>query len=184
MAVELASFADVKALLKLESATSGDYPKYTWIAPSVQATIATYLGATFDYSSSAVETVFIGLDKTRLVPLKRLPIASVTSITLDGTGISDYKITPWGLRLGSSVQDVIVVVTYAGGYTTTPDTVPADLKRAAVLQVAYEMQSSDQIGATSLSTDGGTISRPELGLLKEVKRVLQPYRNPYVVGPV
>lgn len=183
MAVQLASFADVKALLGLEQATSASYPKYTLIEPQVQASIVSYLGITLD-SAAVTESVIVGLESTRFIPLRRMPIASVTTVEIDDVATTDYKLSTWGIRLGAAVREVTVDVSYTGGYTTAPDTVPTVLKRAAVLQVAYEMQSSEQIGAVSLTTDGGTVSRPELGLLKEVRRLLAPYRHPYFVGQV
>lgn len=183
MAVELASFADVKALLTLKEASSASYPKFTLIAAQVQAAIAAYIGRTLD-SATVTESYIVGLDYVRLIPLKQIPISAVTTVSIDGDVTTDYKTSPWGIRLGSQFNEVTVAVTYLGGFTTSPDTVPAAMKRAAVLQVAYEMQSSEQIGAISVSTDGGLVSRPELGFLKEVKRLLAPFKHPYFVGPV
>lgn len=183
MAIVLAEFADVKALLTLQGATEDSYPKYQLIAPLVQAAIVDYLGVTLDQADGA-ETYLVGLEPERLVPLKRLPIATINSVTVDGVATTDYTATQWGVRLGSPVSDATVVVDYDGGYTETPDTVPPALRRAAVYQTAYEMQSSDQIGAVSLSTDGGTVSRPELGLLKETRRSLAPYIHPFFRGAI
>ena len=73
-----------------------------------------------------------------------------------------------------SLTNAKVVIVYTGGITIVPDA----MARAALLQTAYEFQSKDQIGAESVTTDGGSVSRPALGLLKEVKRNLEKYKHP------
>ena len=49
---------------------------------------------------------------------------------------------------------------------------PPALSRAAMLQTAYEFQGIDHVAASSVQSEGGSIERPELGLLKEAKKLV------------
>ena len=60
------------------------------------------------------------------------------------------------------------VITYTGGLTV----VPAELTRAALLQTVYEYQNKDSVGLENISNQGGSVTKPEIGLLKEVKQIL------------
>jgi len=70
-----------------------------------------------------------------------------------------------------------MVVVYTGGITEATNS----MNRAALLQTAYEFQAKDHIGASSVSAEGGSVQRPELGLLKEVKRILSKDKHPLMV---
>jgi hypothetical protein len=52
------------------------------------------------------------------------------------------------------------------------------MNRAALLQVAHEFQRKERIGSDSISTEGGTVTYPQLGLLAEVKKRLNQYIHP------
>jgi hypothetical protein len=85
--------------------------------------------------------------------------------------------------LGTSRQ--LGRVTFAGGYVlpgNTPGTgqtaLPAELEQAAIEQCAYWYQRRDQLGLTSVSGEGGSISNfTALDLLPGVRAVLNKYER-------
>jgi len=179
MSIELVSYANLKNLLDLEESAITDYPALNVLRDSVTAAFEAYTGRLFE-SKERTDTLYIDT-ATQMIKLDAIPISSVGSLTVTisettetYTEHDDYEITGYGLRLLSSVENCSIAITYTGGISTVPDT----LARAALLQVAYEFQSKDQIGSESVSTEGGTITRPPLGLLKEVKRLLDQNMHP------
>jgi len=161
-------------LLGLEDSEITDYPALDVIRDSVTAAFEAYTGRLFE-SKERTETIYYGYPGTKYLSLEAVPISSVSALVVTTsetdetfTEHDDYEIASYGLRLLTSISDCKVAITYTGGLSTVPD----DIKRAALLQTAYEFQAKDQIGADSISTEGGTISRPALGLLKEVRRIL------------
>ena len=178
MTIELVSYADLKALLGLESATIAGYPSLSVIQLSVLAAIEEHLGRELEQIERTA-TVHIGDWPSKMVVLKGLPIISVDSVAItleDGDTVvdADYYTTGYGLKLHSAVRNAAITVTYTGGITTVP---PA-IVRGALLQTSYEFQTKDHIGAESVSTDGGMVSSPPLGLLSEVKRMLTSQMHP------
>jgi hypothetical protein len=180
MTIELVSYADLKSLLDLEETAITSYPSLSVIRDGVVSAIETYIGR--DLESGDYETTLFLTSKTAQLKLNALPIESVDSVVVtqygeDTTLDSDnYMILGYGLHLHYPVGQCKVVVNYTGGYDAAD--VPAPIKRAALIQTAYEFQSKDQIGASSVTTEGGSVQRPALGLLKEVKRMLDRYKHP------
>jgi len=180
MTIELVSFADIKAVIDLEDAAITDYPGLSPIRDNVVFAIESYLSRLL-LSAEYTESFNI-VSKTNIISLKSLPIASVSSVVITQQGDSeslseddDYIMTDYGLLLLSQTSMSVVAVTYTGGYSVS--NVPNAIKRAALLQTVYEFQTKDNIGATSVSTEGGSVQTPELGLLKEVRRLLDPYKH-------
>jgi hypothetical protein len=179
MTIELVSYADLKALLDLEGDEITSYPSLALIRESVTAAIEIFTGRNLE-SKERSRTIFVGNIPTNQIILKAVPVSSVDSVTVTITddvetySSDDYETTVYGIKLYTSIKNAIIQITYTGGISTVPDAI----SRAALLQTAYEFQSKDQIGATSVSTEGGTVSRPEMGLLKEVKRLLQSEMHP------
>lgn len=180
MAIELVTYANLKNLLDLEDAAITDYPALNVLRDSVTSAFEAYTGRLFE-SKARTETIYIGSFATQMVKLDAIPVSSVASLTVTISETTetyaehgDYEIAAYGIKLLSSVKDCTIAITYTGGISTVPD----DLARAALLQVAYEFQAKDQIGAESVSTEGGTISRPALGLLKEVRKLLNQNMHP------
>jgi len=180
MAIELVSYANLKSLLDLEDAAITDYPALNVLRDSVTSAFEAYTGRLFE-STSRSETIYIGASATTMLKLEAIPISSITSLTVTVsettetyTDHDDYEITAYGLKLLSSVSNCTIAITYTGGISTVPD----NLARAALIQTAYEFQGKDQIGSDSVTTEGGTISRPALGLLKETKRLLDQNMHP------
>lgn len=176
MAIELVTFATLKSHLDLKQSLIADYPALGVIRDSVYQAIERYLKRTLEEATGA-ETYNVGSSPRKLIPLSRLPVSSVASVTVDGDVVTDYYSMPGGIRLYDAVADVVVVVTYTGGYADA-STVPGGILRAALLQTVHEYQRRTNIGATSTTTQGGTVINPELALLKAVREELNPYRHP------
>lgn len=167
----LVKFESLKSLLDLTKASIDDYPALKEIQKSVYYAFESYLGRYLERDTYTHQAVASG----KLLPLMALPVVSVSSCVLS-SGIdltSDVIIRPDGLELPYRVSSS-VETTYIGGF----EEVPGELTRAATLQILHEYQRKEHIGATSVSNEGGSIQWPELGLLKEVKRILDPYVHP------
>jgi hypothetical protein len=178
MNVALIDYDDLKAVLSLDENSEAAYPQLEYLMTVTESAIESFCSRSFSYSTNITDTIQVG-SPTRIITLDRPPIVSLSSVTVDGESVSSdsYRLFgDWGLKWSYAINDVDVVVTYVGGYKKT--TAPADLKKALVIQVAYEYQNIDNIGASSVRTEGGTIERPPLQLLPEVQRLLGKYRHP------
>lgn len=179
MTIELVTYADLKALLSLTDAAITDYPALNLLRESVTAAIESYLGRELE-SKSRSATIYASNVATQMIHLKAVPVASVSALTVTiGTDsedytANDYEITVYGVKLYGKVSNAKIEITYTGGISTVPDAI----NRAALMQTTYEFQSKENIGAESVSTEGGFVSRPALGLLKEVRRMLSSERHP------
>jgi len=179
MAIELVSYADLKSLLGLEEATIASYPDLALIQSSVTAAIEEYIGRSLE-SIERTEHCFIGSERSKMISLKGLPVASVSAVTItieneeESLADDDYYITEYGIKLLSGYRNCKVSVVYTGGLSSVTE----DIKRAALYQVAYEYQSKDFIGVENVFTEGGSVTRPELSLLKETKRMLESSKHP------
>lgn len=171
MAKELVSFADLKILLGLLK-TEVDYPQLTLIQESVADAIEEYTGRTFE--SNVYQETVTPLSPSKMIPLKAVPVSSITSVTVDGNAWADFKIREYGIELGSTVDNQEIIVTYVGGLVGV---VTGVLNRAALLQTTYEYQNKDNIGASFVTNEGGSVTVPEIGLLKEVRRLLKNERH-------
>jgi hypothetical protein len=180
MAIELVSFADLKNLLDLEDAAITDYPALNALRTSVTSAIEEYLGRYLE-SKARTEAIYLPSIATQMILLEAIPVSSVSSLTVTistdtetYTENDDFEITGYGVRLVGAVSNAKVDITYTGGISTVPDA----LARAALIQTAYEFQNKEHIGAESVSNEGGSVSRPALQLLPEVKRMLFRYKHP------
>ena len=180
MAIELVSYDDLKALLNLEDAAITDYPALELLRSSVTSAVEEEIGRLLE-SMERTETIYIGSRKRSMISLPAIPVTAVSSVTVTIIGESEtydeneeYEITEYGIQLAVSLSKAKMVVVYTGGISTVPDA----MARAALMQVAYEFQAKDNIGSSSVSTEGGSVQRPELGLLKEVRRDLNRYKHP------
>ena len=180
MSIELVPYEDLKNLLGLEETSISSYPALELLQESVLAAIESYIGRTLT-EDTYTEDVFIGNAPISMIHLKSLPVASVTSVTSSYLGTtetltenSDFVIDQFGIRLLYNVRLVKLTIVYSGGLEETNDL----FKRAALMQTVYEYQGKEQIGASYTSNEGGSVTRPELGLLKEVKRVLNSEKHP------
>jgi len=179
MSFELLPFESIKDLLNLDGDAISDYPALAIIKLSVEAAIEEELGRSLELKART-ETILIG-ESRNYVDLVGIPIASVSSVVvtyLDGSTqtltSTEYRIASGGVYLLASVENVTVTVTYSGGLSEPTEA----MIRSALLQVAYEYQNKENIGASSVSTDGGSVSIPALNLLPVVKNLLDGFKHP------
>jgi hypothetical protein len=167
----LAKFDELKTLLGLDKDSFDDYPDLKLLVSSVYSAIEQYLGRTLELGTYTEIVPIHG----SLVPLPAVPLSSIGSVVtatgMDLTGGASIRHD--GIALSGTIYGE-VQVTYTGGLeAATPP-----LKRAALLQIQHEYQRKDHVGATTVSNEGGSTYWPELGLLKEVKRMLDPMMHP------
>jgi len=178
--IDLVSYEELKTLLGLDGDTIADYPELELLRTSVLAAIESHIGRKLT-QEERIETIYIGSNPTSIISLPAIPIISVSSVVASFFGTdqtmtenSDYIVDSFGIRLLYKIRTAKITITYTGGLTATT----GNLKRAALMQTAYEYQGKEQIGASYTSNEGGSVTRPELSLLKEVKRVLSPEIHP------
>jgi hypothetical protein len=164
----LVKFESLKALLDLSKDSIDDYPSLKLLVSSVYAAIESYLGRTLE-QGEYTETVFV---EGRMIPLKAIPVISFSSVfTEDDEELAEKSKIRNDHVVMESRYVGNVAVTYTGGYEEAPD----QITRAALLQISHEWQRRDNIGATLATTEGGSTNWPELSLLKEVRRMLDPF---------
>ncbi len=190
MAIELVTFAEIKALLGLEEALITAYPALEEIKAEMVFAFEAYLCRELETKArTRIVTVY---QSTDMISLPAVPIASVSNfVDMYGNEYTeandDFVRTAYGLRmLSTKFAENELSVTYTGGVSSagviSDEKMNSVFKRAALRQIAYEWQSRDFIGAQSVSTDGGTVSRPALSLLKIVKDLLGGYDHPLKIG--
>lgn len=159
---------------------------FATLITAVSKRFESFCNRTFEQSSSIVE-YYSGSGTNRVIYVKRPPIASVASLYDDtdrvfgsGTMIDaddyvadDYTVT---LKNSTFMKGILnIKITYAGGYST--DTLPADLKLAAMMQVAFVFKRRADLGLVGISGEGGSISmQSPMKLLPEVEATLQTYK--------
>jgi len=173
MAVELVSFDECKGLLGLVKNQS-DYPDLHIIRESVVASIEAYTRRRF--SCKHRQYNFFVMCPQKMIELAAIPLKTVAKVEVNGEAVG-YKITCYGILLDKPIKEKNLVIDYVGGISE----VTPQLKRAALLQTVYEYQNKENIGVTSISNDGGSVTIPELSLLKEVKQLLIDFIHPYPV---
>lgn len=174
MAFELLPFEKIKNYLDLEGSNYADYPALEQIAARLVPSFEAETGRLFEKIERTVK-IYVGNCPRRMLRLDALPVASVEQVQVDDSdtglidlGSANWRVTDYGVNLYTHISNAVVEITYTGGLV---DTVPV-LEAAALYQMAYEFQSKDQIGASNVSNEGGTVTRPEIGLLKETRRIL------------
>lgn len=180
--ITLVQFEDVSNYLGLARSESS-HPQLAIIAPSVTTAIENYIGRKLE-SEERTEVIHIGSSETRFIDLKALPVTEVVSVVVTELGEDetlveneDFIVSNGGIELlYTRLKRCKVTVVYTGGYVE--DDVPEDFHRAALLQTIHEYQTKDHVGADSVSSEGGSIQRPGVVLLPEVKRLLDEHKHP------
>lgn len=125
------------------------------------------------------------------------PVASVTSLTLDGTTVpAQSAIDLPGYHLDNFSRVNIVgyqeyvnlaaydpgraVIQYTGGYTTSPWAIPADVEQAVIQLAAWRYRERDRIGQNSKSLGDETVSYSQAAAAADVMLVVEAYRRPQV----
>jgi len=176
-------FDEIKVFLELEK-TEADYPIIPIVEKSVIAAIENYIKRKLEYSNYVVKDN--GSNNSSLFALRALPISTINSVKIDGAETTYYGLLKYGIDLYVKLGDLEIEIDYNGGYKKITDTAPEfssieslneEIYRALFLQTIYEYQNRDYIGANSVTNEGGTISKPGLKLLDEVKRILDSHKH-------
>ena len=139
----------------------------------------------------------------KLLQLREYPVISITSIkqaydydfdSADAlTANTDYRMIRQGkngvfFKLGMNwlSRDDSIEVIYRAGYCAagvTPSAsetaLPDDLREAAILQASFIFKRKDDIGLSSVSSEGGSISKFQaIKLLPQTQEILNKYRRP------
>jgi len=176
---ELCSWDDLKNMLDLEGSSISEYPALDDTRLRVAYALEVHLGRLFEVKERT-ESISVGMSPIQMIYLPGVPSASISSVTVrtryETLTLSedDYMVTNYGLKLWSRVSNSEIEVVYTGGISE----VPGSLNRASLLQTVYEFQGKEHVGATSVSTDGGTVSTPEIQLLKTVKASIKGEHHP------
>jgi len=159
----LCTSADVEAFLGLNLASEDATQLTERYIPYVDEIIKNFVGYDLEYTTSITET-FDGRDKEYDLFLTHLPVVSVTSVTEDGTALTqgneeDYVFYNNGIvhRVGvrwSDAKRQNIVVTYNAGYTLAnmPDDIKFTSARAVARMFLKTLQISGQQGSGEIKT--------------------------------
>lgn len=182
MALELVTYADLKKLLDLEDAAITDYPGLEVINGTMIVAFEEYLGRKLD-NVARTDTQYVGGFLRRQLSLPGIPVTAVASVTVYRLGEDElwtentqYEIASYGLRIMAPLRNMKIVTVYTGGLSAVTE--EPNLNRAALYQIAFEFQNKEWIGSESVSTEGGSVTKPGLKLLDETKRMLNSSVHP------
>jgi hypothetical protein len=180
MAFELVPFNDIKTLLDISGTSYIDQPELKIIQDRLQFVFEEYLGREFEYLERT-ETLYIGDTARTIIQLKGIPIDNIDKVQIESynSGLIElntgsWAITEYGIKLYDAICNAKIVITYTGGLGSVTN----QLKAAALYQLGYEFQAKDNIGAESVSNEGGSVYKPALNLLPETKRMLRSSFHP------
>lgn len=168
------------------------------ILVSVSAAAESYLDRNVQSGVSRTEYFDVRCDRM-VYPLRAYPVASITGVWYDTTQAfaaatalsSSYYFSPTLddrglLRLKSPLQPyydmapAALKITYTGGMAATTTAFVAafpDLAAAVDRQVIYEWKRRNDMGSLSVSGDGGTVTIPEVHLLRSTLEILDRHKR-------
>lgn len=132
----------------------------------------------------------------RLYYVAAYPIDEALALTVVVEGVSKVKDTDFFVEPTSGLIEFWletvftkprgVVITYTGGFATDTPTqlvsAPDDLKRAALLQAAFDFRRRKDIGLSSVTMPDGSVAvESPASLLPEVKSILKAYRKQVMI---
>lgn len=178
----LCTVSDVEKVLGVDLGSTDESTVTNLLIPTVEASITNYLGYDPNYSSSITET-FDG-DRTEDLFLSRSPVISVTSVTEDGTTLTqgndqDYvlysklgRLRKIGREKWSAAKLQNITVVYSAGYSDSEgsaEDVPGDMKyvcaRATGKLIVTALSLSSQQSTGEVNTniaDNSTDSKFQL----------------------
>ena len=136
----LCTVSDVEKVLGVDLGSTDESTVTNLLIPTVEASITNYLGYDPNYSASITEK-FDG-DRTEDLFLSRSPVVSVTSVTEDGTALTegnnqDYvlysnlgRLRKIGREKWSAAKLQNITVVYSAGYSdseSSAENVPGDM---------------------------------------------------------
>lgn len=148
----LCSVSDVESMVQIDYSSDLETDITNVFIPYVDSAIKRFLGYDPEYNSSITEK-FDGREKTHLF-LKVVPVVSMTSVVEDGFTLEegndkDYVayleegfLVKTGKSRWSDARMQNVVVTYAAGFQTIPDTIRYTSARAVARLINSTLQLS------------------------------------------
>jgi hypothetical protein len=148
----LCSVSDVESMVQIDYSSALETDITNVFIPYVDSAIKRFLGYDPEYNSSIVEK-FDGREKTHLF-LKVVPVVSMTSVVEDGFTLEegndkDYVayleegfLVKTGKSRWSDARMQNVIVTYAAGFQTIPDTIRYTSARAVARLINSTLQLS------------------------------------------
>ena len=148
----LCTVSDVESMIQIDYSSNLEADITNVFIPYVDSAISRFLGYNPEYDSSIVEK-FDGKERTHLF-LKVVPVVSITSVTEDDIALTsgndkDYVayleegfLVKTGKSRWSDARMQNVVVTYAAGYQTIPETIRFTSARAVARLVNSTLQLS------------------------------------------
>jgi len=156
------------------------------IIDAVSKRFENYCCREFEYQQN-IEEYHSGTGENTFIIVQRPPISKVTSLhddynrvfgddtlfDVDNYVAGEQTVDLKNFRFRKGIKNIKVV--YDGGYTDA--TIPHDLRLAAIMQTVFIFQRRNDLGLTSLSGEGGSISvQFPMKLLPEVGEILQNYK--------
>ena len=196
-AVALVTLAAARSYLGKAATDTADDAIIETVIDAVSAKFDRYCGRALAKATDA--SLYLDGSGEAVILLPRYPVVSIASVVEDGTALTvgddeddailyanEGMIKKVGAIWRPGSQNVLLT-SFVAGYVVqgvTPGTgetaLPADLKLAALTQVAADFQAFKKRdwGEVSRTFPDGSVTRSETGaLLKEVQRVLDGYRD-------
>ena len=167
----LCTVSDVEQVLGVDLSTTDEATVTNLLIPTVEAAISNFLGYDPKYSASITEK-FDG-DRTEDLFLSRSPVVSVTSVTEDGTTLTegngdDYvlyanlgRLRKVGRERWSNAKLQNITVVYSAGYSDsegTAEDVPKDMKYVCARASGKLIVSALSLGSQQSTGSVGTHS--------------------------
>jgi hypothetical protein len=191
----LITLAQFKAYLQDYSGGTKYDALFETLIDGVSEAFNAYVGRAL--AKTTYTAVYFDGDGKESLLLPNYPIVSITSITEDGSALTEGEDSDYLLYAATGILKRVngawykgskkIKLTYVAGYTVQGGTMgtgetalPADLKLACMIQVAREWKKAtlSEWGLISKSSpDGMSVTRTETGLLKEAREILDRYRS-------
>ena len=178
---DLATLADVKSWLSIATGNTNSDAVLTRLITAVSRVIETYLSRKIK-TANYVETRN-GNGRTSIM-LRNYPLTAIASIAVDGMTVparlsplssgyvfDDSMIYLSGYAFNRGYQNIQVL--YTAGY----DIIPADIVQACIECVSFRFKERERIGQASKSIGGEVISYTVTDLPKNVRMILDQFKN-------
>ena len=179
----LASLADLKTYLGMDAGSTVADAELTRLLGVASAWAENYCERTF---TRAAFTELRNGTGSAVLPVRNAPIASVSSVSIDGTAVVASDGTSAGFAFDGPRIYLVggqifcrgtknVQITYTGGFETIPD----DVAHAVIEIAAQAFREKEWIGFTSKSLAGETVAFQRNGFPESARATLAPYRRIY-----
>jgi len=175
----IVNFTDLANFLNLSKTELSEYPTLGVLLDAVQSHFENHTQRLFDLKTHTQKFRVKAFSSSKFYVFAT-PINDVSSVTVNSEPVDTFTILDDCIDLTGLATGDKVEIEYIGGIVDVDDidnTLPQDLKKAAIYQVAFEYQNRIKIGATTIGLQGDSTTIPEINLLPNVVDILKPYRN-------